>query len=113
VEKMPKFKGQLSIGIDELSNSLVVSAPAYLFDQVMKRVKELDEAAAPTSTVRVIRLGPGVSSQKTREVLSNILGEGSSGGKSSKTDDSAKSKSKNHKQSKNDNNKSSDESPLD
>ena len=33
-QKMPKFKGQLSIGIDELSNSLVVSAPAYLFDQV-------------------------------------------------------------------------------
>ncbi len=33
-QKMPKFKGQLSIGVDELSNSLVISAPAYLFDQV-------------------------------------------------------------------------------
>ncbi len=80
-QKMPKFKGQLSIGIDELSNSLVVSAPAYLFEQVQKMVKDLDAAAAPTSTIKVVKLGQGVSSQQAREVLSDILGGGGSKGK--------------------------------
>ena len=41
-QKTPKFKGLLSIGIDEISNSLMVSAPGYLFDHVTKMIKELD-----------------------------------------------------------------------
>jgi type II secretory pathway component GspD/PulD (secretin) len=82
-QKMPKFKGQLSIGIDELSNSLVVSAPAYLFEQVHKMINDLDQAAAPTSTIKVIKLGQGVSSQQAREALSDILGDGTSKSKSS------------------------------
>ena len=77
-QKMPKFKGQLSIGIDELSNSLVVSAPAYLFEHVNKMIKELDDAAAPTSTIQVIKLGPSMSSQQTQQILSEMLGDGSS-----------------------------------
>jgi type II secretory pathway component GspD/PulD (secretin) len=82
-QKMPKFKGQLSIGIDELSNSLVVSAPVYLFDQVHKMIKDLDQAAAPTSTIKVIKLGQGVTSEQAREAISEILGDGSSKSKSS------------------------------
>ena len=105
-QKMPKFKGQLSIGIDELSNSLVVSAPAYLFDQVHKMIKDLDTAAAPTSTIKVVKLGQGVTSQQAREVLSDILGDGTSKGKSS-SENSKKPESNNKQQTKAKNNKSS------
>jgi hypothetical protein len=77
-QKMPKFKGLISIGVDEVSNSLAVSAPAYLFDQVTKLIKELDDAAAPTSTVKVVKLGHGVNSEQMCEMLNNMLGEESS-----------------------------------
>jgi type II secretory pathway component GspD/PulD (secretin) len=78
-QKAPKFKGLLSIGVDDLSNSLVVSAPVFLFDQVVQMIKELDEAAAPSSTIKVVKLGAGVSSDKTRAVLSALLGQSQSG----------------------------------
>lgn len=107
-QKMPKFKGQLSIGIDELSNSLIVSAPGYLFDQVEKMIKELDKAAAPTSTVKVLQLGQGLNSQKTREVLSDILGEG--GSSSGKTQSKSSSDSQQQKQSKGNRNGSTNNS---
>ncbi|MGA2796133.1 MAG: secretin N-terminal domain-containing protein [Thermoguttaceae bacterium] len=105
-QKMPKFKGQLSIGIDELSNSLVVSAPAYLFDQVHKMINDLDQAAAPTSTIKVVKLGQGVTSQQAREALSDILGDGTS--KSKTSSQAPKRPETNNKQpSKGNNNKSS------
>ena len=110
-QKMPKFKGQLSIGIDELSNSLAVSAPAYLFDQVHKLIKDLDRAAAPTSTIKVVKLAPGVSSQHAREVLSDLLGEGGSKEKTSSTAKRPESNNKQQsKQSKGNNTKSSGDS---
>ena len=57
--KVPKFKGMLSIGIDETSNSLAVSAPAFLFDHVTKMIRDLDEAAAANSTVRMVKVARG------------------------------------------------------
>ncbi len=108
-QKMPKFKGQLSIGIDELSNSLVVSAPAYLFEQVHKMIIDLDQAAAPTSTIKVIKLGQGVTSQQAREALSDILGDGTSKEKSS-SQTSKKPESNNKQQSKGNRTKSSGDS---
>ena len=71
-QKTPKFKGLLSIGVDEISNSLMVSAPGYLFDHVTKMVKELDEAAAPDYTVQVVRVGHGVSPARMKEMLEEI-----------------------------------------
>ena len=77
-QKTPKFKGLLSIGIDEVSNTLVVSAPAYLFDHVAKLIQQLDEATAPTSTVRVVKVGASVSAEKVQQILAEVLGEGGS-----------------------------------
>jgi type II secretory pathway component GspD/PulD (secretin) len=74
-QKTPKFKGLLSIGVDEQSNSLAVSAPAYLFEHVTKLVKELDEAAAPDYTVRVVKLGAGISPTRLKETLDAILNQ--------------------------------------
>jgi type II secretory pathway component GspD/PulD (secretin) len=74
-QTMPRWKGMLSIGVDELSNTLIVSAPRFLFDQVDALIKELDERAKPTSSVRVVRLDGKVNTAVVRQALANILGQ--------------------------------------
>jgi type II secretory pathway component GspD/PulD (secretin) len=76
-QKTPKFKGLLSIGVDELSNSLAVSAPAYLFEHVQKLIKELDEAALPDTTIRLVKPGPGISASRLKQSLDEALNEAS------------------------------------
>jgi type II secretory pathway component GspD/PulD (secretin) len=78
-QKMPRWKGQLSIGIDELANALVVSAPAYLFVDVSRMIEELDQAAEPVSTVRVLKVDGRLSAAGLQEKLTGVLGGRSSG----------------------------------
>jgi type II secretory pathway component GspD/PulD (secretin) len=78
-QKTPKFKGLLSIGKDDTSNTLVVSAPASLFDQISKLIVDLDEAAAD-NTVRVVKVGRGISAARMQEVLNSVLNQGSAQG---------------------------------
>ena len=47
-EKRPRFQGLLSLGVEKASNTLVVSAPAYLMKEVTKLIHELDEGANPS-----------------------------------------------------------------
>ena len=70
-QKTPKFKGLLSIGVDEISNSLTISAPAYLFEHVTKLIKELDEAAVPDYTIRLVHV-PGMSAARLKEALNGV-----------------------------------------
>ncbi len=74
-QKTPKFTGLLSIGVNEFSNTIVLSAPAYLFDQVKKMIVDLDRAAAPASQMRVIKLGPGMRGPDIRRQLLEALGQ--------------------------------------
>ena len=59
-QKTPKFKGLLSIGVDESSNTLIVSAPAFLFDRVREMIEKLDRAAGD-NVVEVVKVGPGIT----------------------------------------------------
>ena len=77
VTKYPRWKGQLSIGVDELSNSLIISAPTYLFDDVKAKITALDEAARPVSTVRVMKIDGRLSAAGLQAKLSEIMGGGS------------------------------------
>ena len=77
VTKYPRWKGQLSIGVDELSNSLIISAPTYLFDDVKTKITALDEAARPVSTVRVMKIDGRLSAAGLQAKLSEIMGGGS------------------------------------
>jgi len=73
--RMPRFKGLLSIGADDLSNTLLVSAPLYLMNDLRKLVEELDRAAEPVQdTVEVVKLGPGVSAEGVKRSLGDLLG---------------------------------------
>ncbi len=79
-QKIPKFKGSLSIGVDETSNTLVVSAPAYVFRDISKMIKDLDKAAEANNTVRVLKVGHGVTPERLREIIDAIQGQRSTGG---------------------------------
>lgn len=78
--RTPRFKGLLSIGVDDLSNTLLVSAPVYLMNDIRKLIQELDQAAEPVQeTVEVIQLGPGISAESVRRSLGDLLGAGGGG----------------------------------
>lgn len=70
------FKGKLSIGIDEVSNMLLVSAEG---EQLMKSletmIKTLDEAARPVASVSVVKIGGNLNAEKVRAVLAGLLGD--------------------------------------
>jgi len=73
--RMPRWKGYLSIGIDTLSNTLIVSAPEFLFRDLERLIQDLDESARPTDAVQVMQLGQGVSATVVHETLSKVLAE--------------------------------------
>jgi hypothetical protein len=72
VTRIPQFRGLLSIGVEDTSNTLVVSAPTYLIDDVMQLVREVDERGAGHK-VQVLQLN-GVGSETLRSVLAQIPG---------------------------------------
>lgn len=56
------FKGKLSIGIDDVGNTLLISAEGEpLLDLVCDMVKQLDEASKPSGDVQVVRMSGGIS----------------------------------------------------
>ncbi|MEA1952669.1 MAG: secretin N-terminal domain-containing protein [Planctomycetota bacterium] len=69
VTKAPKFKGLLSIGVDDVSNTLIVSAPTYLFAKVSEMIQTLDRAAWPVANVRVVRVGESVNRKHLEQLL--------------------------------------------
>jgi type II secretory pathway component GspD/PulD (secretin) len=77
--KKIKFKGALSIGVDELSNTLLVSTSPRMMEEIGQLIEDLDEAARPTTTVGVVNTGLGVNGEELQRTLSRML-NGSSGG---------------------------------
>ena len=78
--KTPSFKGLLSLGVDDLSNTLIVSAPAYFISDVLEVIESLDKAAEPTTeTMEVVPLGEGVSAVELQGVLMKLLQKRSGG----------------------------------
>lgn len=78
--KTPSFKGLLSLGVDDLSNTLIVSAPAYFITDVLEVIESLDQAAEPTTeTVEVISLGEGVSAPELQKTLMKLLQQRAAG----------------------------------
>lgn len=69
----PEYQGLLSVGIDIESNLLVVSAPSYLIDEIVKLVESVD-TPNDGNTVSIIEFAsPGTKDSLTREALSRIL----------------------------------------
>jgi hypothetical protein len=71
------FNGRLSIGIDEHSNTLLVSTDGGdLMRRVMDLITALDEASKPARTqLKVVQLGAGMSDSVSRKALAKALQE--------------------------------------
>lgn len=69
-----RFRGQLALGIDESSSSIVVSAPSALADMVEETVKSLDEAARTNRPkVQVFSLKKGIDVTEVQKRLAQAL----------------------------------------
>jgi hypothetical protein len=70
-KNIPRFKGMLSVGVDPLSNSLVVSAPQGLLSEVVAMIEEIDRAAQPLRPVtHVFRVNQPGAAEVLRDALS-------------------------------------------
>jgi type II secretory pathway component GspD/PulD (secretin) len=70
-KNIPRFKGMLSVGIDPLSNSVVVSAPQALLVEVVAMVEDLDMASQPLRPVtQVFRVNQPGAAEVLRDALS-------------------------------------------
>ncbi len=73
------FKGKLSIGIDDVSNTLLVSTEGEnLMKIIGDMINSLDEAAKPLSSFSVVHLSGSTNAARVREVLANLFTEGKS-----------------------------------
>ncbi|MSR59232.1 MAG: hypothetical protein EXS05_16580 [Planctomycetaceae bacterium] len=69
-----KFKGALSIGVDDLSNTLVISAGEGLLASVEDTIKTLDEAARPTvNRMQVLKLDRSIDVNEVQKRISKLL----------------------------------------
>jgi len=70
-----RYKGELSFGVEEISNTIIVSAPRDLVEIVTTFITELDEAAKPTSTTVVHALSGNINGQELQRRLAALLGD--------------------------------------
>jgi Bacterial type II/III secretion system short domain len=75
------FEGALSVGVDEISNTLLLSVQEELFESVVAMVNKLDQEAAPDTVVRVHRVNGNVSAEALRETINDALSKPWLGGR--------------------------------
>ena len=69
------FDGALSLGADDVSGVLIVSAQKGIFDKIVQMVRELDEEAAPKTTVQVHHLNGNVSAEAIQKAIDKAVGK--------------------------------------
>ena len=70
--KSPEYQGLLAVGVDDEGNSLILSAPAYLMEEVMRLVAVVDTSAGGES-VRVVPLKSAAARASVGEALKRLL----------------------------------------
>ncbi len=73
------FKGKLSLGVDMIGNTILVSAEGEpLLELVAEMIDQLDQAARPQGEVQIVELSGGMNSDRLQAAL-KALGAESSG----------------------------------
>jgi type II secretory pathway component GspD/PulD (secretin) len=72
-EEPIRFKGLLSIGIDESSNTLIVSSAGTLMETIGEMIEALDDAADSSSVVQVIQVDRSVDLGLIQERLKELM----------------------------------------
>ncbi|MEM9354387.1 MAG: secretin N-terminal domain-containing protein [Planctomycetota bacterium] len=85
-QKKPKavkvtFEGALSVGVDTISNTLIVSAQEEIWDSVREIITRLDEAAKPNTVVRLHKVRGGVTASELKTAVAEALAQPWPGGK--------------------------------
>jgi type II secretory pathway component GspD/PulD (secretin) len=75
------FEGTLSIGVDEVSNSLVISAHKGVLESIKDTINVLDQAAEPNTVVRVHEVNGMMDPQELRRAVMQAMSEPWVGGK--------------------------------
>jgi type II secretory pathway component GspD/PulD (secretin) len=68
-----RFKGLLSIGIDDSSNTLIVSSSGTLMDTIGEMIESLDDAADSSSIVQVLHVDGTVDLGLIQERLKDLM----------------------------------------
>ena len=68
-----KFKGLVSLGVDDISNTIIVSAPESLLENISELIDQLDRAARPTNSVQVVKLDGKINSTELQKRLQKIF----------------------------------------
>ncbi len=72
-EEPIRFKGLLSMGIDDSSNTLIVSSSGSLMDTIGEMIESLDEAADSSSVVQVLHVDETVDLGLIQERLRDLM----------------------------------------
>lgn len=75
------FEGALSIGIDEISNTLLISAEETVFEKVKELITELDQRAMPKTVVQVRQVRGSIQGKDLKAALAAALSKPWPGGK--------------------------------
>ena len=67
------FEGALSIGVDEISNTLIISADEQIWDNVKELAVSLDDKARPDTVVQVHQLSGSLDAEELQDALSDVL----------------------------------------
>ena len=78
------FEGALSIGADDISNVLLVSAQEEIFDSVVEMIRHLDEEARPHTAVVVHRVSSSIGAKNLQKALNEAMGTPWLGGRPEK-----------------------------
>ncbi len=71
-----RFKGALSIGVDPISNSLIVSSTEMLLENIRRTIESLDQAAVTkTPSLQVMSVNRDVPVELVKERLAKLLKE--------------------------------------
>ncbi len=69
-----RFKGDLSIGVEPKTNTLIVSATEAILHNVGMMIDELEKSASPLeSNVQVVKLKPGMDPASIHDNLAKLL----------------------------------------
>jgi type II secretory pathway component GspD/PulD (secretin) len=79
------FDGALSLGADDVSGILIVSAQKGIFDDIVRMVRELDSEAAPKTTIHVHRVNGNVSAEALQDAIEDAVGKPWLGGRPEQT----------------------------
>ncbi|MFK7822504.1 MAG: hypothetical protein AB8G99_27665, partial [Planctomycetaceae bacterium] len=69
-----KFRGQLSVSADAISNTLTVSGTASLVKDIGEKIEILDLAARPASNMRVVQVSKNINVSELQKRLEKLIG---------------------------------------